>query len=935
MPLGTRDSESIVQTEDPIRRLIDERVPWASHGSVFSRQSLGTGPALAQGWKLHVSATPSSAADVLAAALDVLLRQGARFKVVKSVEQLALLNSGHFGVSQIGKFITAYPSDDTQAVALATALDAATAGLSGPRVPSDRPLRPDSLVHYRYGALDFAKPDAADDEASGYDLLDPEGRLTTDFRLRYYLPPPPEVIDPFEAAGVFVPRPARSILLNERYFVVDCLAQGLRGGVFGAIDTAAEPARLCLLKEAWHDVSVDANGRDARDWLLNEEQILLRHADSPLLPRFYDSFELDGNSYLAIEYIEGRSLAESLSVKHTAEDGLDVAELVAVGRATAEALAGLHELGLVFRDLSPGNVIETADGGYRLIDFGTTYDTRDHPGAAIGAGTPPFYSREQFEEEPPAAADDVFAWGALLHYLACGAESLADIPKEEHGLRPFARKPVGEWRPGVPEAIAAVIDRAVAWERSGRYATMREAQHALARAAQEATAAPSRAPETAAGALAADPDRAFRDLSAPDFMRLARDVGDALCADAEEREDGLCWATRVEPGGVSQYDPDLYVGTAGIGLFLAELASATGEPRYAEAARGAARWLAGPAWGRGRAQHGLHCGEPGIGYFFVRIAELLGEPGFVTAAELRLRRLDGARFATIDVTHGVAGTLLALVHLHGATGEATYLERARAAGDVLVGAALPAPAGVGGCYWDVPPAAPSGAGEPYLGLLHGAAGIGLALARLADATGGEEYLDPARGAAELLLATAQRAPAVPSGADPHASALAWPRRLGDEAPNLQAHCHGAGGIGHFLLQLDNLTPDERYRDAARGAALTIALERERESRSCLCHGLAGTGHLMLDCYQALGESRWLDLARDCGLRLAKFGDAGRPGVYRTGTGSIVAPDLMLGYAGVGSLLLRLADPLASPELVLGQVARSVNERDDGLRRRSG
>jgi hypothetical protein len=50
------------------------------------------------------------------------------------------------GASQIGKFVTVYPNDDIQAVRLALALDAATRGLSGPAVPSDRPLRPAGIV---------------------------------------------------------------------------------------------------------------------------------------------------------------------------------------------------------------------------------------------------------------------------------------------------------------------------------------------------------------------------------------------------------------------------------------------------------------------------------------------------------------------------------------------------------------------------------------------------------------------------------------------------------------------------------------------------------------------------------------------------------------------------------------------------------------------
>src|SRR5205085_1801285 len=83
---------------------------------------------------------------------------------------------------------------------------------------------------------------------------------------------------------------------------------------------------------------------------------------------------------------------------------------------------------------------------------------------------------------------------------------------------------------------------------------------------------------------------------------------------------------------------DLYNGTAGVGLFLAGLAAATGVAQYGDAVRGAARWLTNPPWDRGRAAPGLHCGEAGVGLLFVRLASLLDEPGCLTAAELRARR---------------------------------------------------------------------------------------------------------------------------------------------------------------------------------------------------------------------------------------------------------------------------------------------------------
>ena len=107
----------------------------------------------AQGWKIHVSAGKASLEDVLERSLPILLAERASFKVIASIAQLDDLNQGLAGITQVGKCITIYPNDDIQAVSLAVALDVATSGLRGPAILSDRPLRPGSLIHYRYGCF--------------------------------------------------------------------------------------------------------------------------------------------------------------------------------------------------------------------------------------------------------------------------------------------------------------------------------------------------------------------------------------------------------------------------------------------------------------------------------------------------------------------------------------------------------------------------------------------------------------------------------------------------------------------------------------------------------------------------------------------------------------------------------------------------------------
>lgn len=103
---------------------------------------------------------------------------------------------------------------------------------------------------------------------------------------------------------------------------------------------------------------------------------------------------------------------------------------------------------------------------------------------------------------------------------------------------------------------------------------------------------------------------------------------------------------------------------------------------------------------------------------------------------------------------------------------------------------------------------------------------------------------------------------------------------------------------------------------------------------------------MLTCLQATGARRWLDVAHDCGGRLESFACPERPGVYTSEVTGTVSPDLLLGYAGVGSFYLRLADPHVAPDLVLrgadlpsrlvggssGRTERSRNTRNEMVSR---
>jgi class IV lanthipeptide synthase len=97
-----------------------------------------------QSWTLHLSATSLSAPVVLHAAARVLVSNECQFKFARDLER------GR-DRAQAGPFITAYPTDEQEFHRLAAELCDATLGMLGPRLAADRPYRPGSIVHYRFG----------------------------------------------------------------------------------------------------------------------------------------------------------------------------------------------------------------------------------------------------------------------------------------------------------------------------------------------------------------------------------------------------------------------------------------------------------------------------------------------------------------------------------------------------------------------------------------------------------------------------------------------------------------------------------------------------------------------------------------------------------------------------------------------------------------
>ncbi|MBV9452749.1 MAG: class IV lanthionine synthetase LanL [Rubrobacter sp.] len=846
-----------------------------------------------QGWKLHVSADLSSAEAVLRCALPVLLSEDASFKVVSSLPQLAMLNEGMGGPSQIGKFITVYPKNDAQAVRLAVALDEITRGLRGPAIPSDRPLAPRSLVHYRYGGFGTKLIQAPSGEIQPA-ITAPNGELVPDRRSMSYHAPD-WAVDPFVIAGVVAePAETPSKVIGRRYLRVDTLYWSPKGAVYHALDL--EVLRHCVLKRRCRGAGAAGDGRDARDYLRNEAEVLGRLAPDPRFPEAFELIEReDGDLLLAMEEVKGETLGEH--VANLAQQGRHVSGegVVAWGQELAAMLRTIHDEGFVYRDLKMENVVITPDGCLRLLDFELACELgAENP--LSGVGTRGYFSPQRAAGEPPAVTDDVYSLGALLYATITSAA----VPLAPHP-RALLKRPIELLNPAAGPALIEVISRCLEPDPAARFPSMSALGAALANVGAGASVRPA----MFGGERAVEPEAQARGR----YRELAKRLGDTLCKEACRTPDGrgLMWRSKsLGPGGMPLRD--LCIGGAGAVLALAELVGELDDPEHRSALAEGTRWLKGAPRLEGQPLPGLYVGEAGVGAALLRAGQILSDGELIDVAAERGRWISSLPYASPDMFNGTAGCLRFHLLLWDEAGDPEHLSHAIAAGEFLL--ERTEDAGDGGLRWMTPPDIGGPSSLAYLGYAHGAAGIADALLDLFEATADERFLSAARGAGQWLARLA-----IPVLDDD--SGLDWPHVEG-RPPAGAAWCHGATGIGRFFLHAAEFDVLPEAAEIAARAARTVA-RGARTQGPTQCHGLAGNTEFLLDMAQATGDRAYLAEAWTLARLMEAFSTEKEGAlVWPSDPPDVFSPDYMTGFAGVAMCLLRLSDPGGLPH----QLSRS-------------
>jgi tRNA A-37 threonylcarbamoyl transferase component Bud32 len=854
-------------------------------GWIRVRSALSNPPL--QGWKLHVSATILSAREVLRRVLPVLSKEGVSFKVASSISALHNLNHGAGGASQIGKFVTIYPNDDAQAVRLARSLDEATAGLEGPAIPSDRPLRPGSLVHYRYGGFDGRYTQTPLGEIIPA-INNLEGMLVPDRRRAVYSAPD-WASDPFlEGNTDEISSPKRWI--GGSYLLLSTLYSAPRGTIYMALDF--QNSRSCVMKRASRGAVCSLDGYDAQERLRNEARIMARLAPDPRFPAFYDLIEQDGDLYLVMEDVAGITLAQHATQLVLLGKGLAAGQITGWGRELASILHALHSNGLIYRDIKPTNVMLTPDNRLRLIDLELCYEPKSGSQLqAPGIGTRGYMSPQQTAGGRPDITDDIYSLGALLYFLASGAEPSTSPQACDLFCRPI------EWiNPRCDPALAQVIQRCLAADQAGRYQSMESLERALEEI--EPAVMIEQNEETCAAQVAAHPIGDSAETN-EHYRQLARKLGDTICREAKVYPDGrgVTWVTR-HPSANHIEARDINLGSSGTILALSELVSELGVATHRETLAAAARYLSATTHMAPDPLPGLYVGEAGVGLALLRAGQALGDRRLLDAAIEKGRLVSSAPHASPDLFNGTAGRLRFHLWLWGETQDREQLGFAVEAGEYLLACGqVPSH---GEFMWVIPAGYDGLSGNAYLGYAHGAAGIGDALLYLYEATSDERFLEAAQSAGRWLAR--QSVPTLEDG-----TGLAWPTIPGS-APAMPFWCHGATGIGRFFLHLAQMHAFPGAGQILIQAARSVSLGA-RWAGPTQCHGLSGNIEFLLDMFQFTGDDAYLADAHQLARLLEAFSRE-RDGllVWSSDSPEVVTPDYMIGYSGVAVCLLRLGAP---------------------------
>ncbi|MDW7761321.1 MAG: protein kinase [Acidobacteriota bacterium] len=249
------------------------------------------------------------------------------------------------------------------------------------------------------------------------------------------------------------------------YKIIDTLGQGGMGVVYKAEDTKLK--RTVALKFLSPDLTRD---RESRERFVQEAQAAAA-LDHPNICTVYEINESDGDTYIAMAYVEGQSLKEKIRGGPLALD-----EAFSLVSQVAEGLRAAHQKGITHRDMKPANIMITGEGTAKILDFGLAKLSwgEDLTRTAVVMGTAAYMSPEQACGKPVDHQTDIWSLGCVLYEMLTAKQPFesASIQSALYAILNENPEPVSRVRNDIPPEVEKIIETCLQKDPHNRYMDM-------------------------------------------------------------------------------------------------------------------------------------------------------------------------------------------------------------------------------------------------------------------------------------------------------------------------------------------------------------------------------------------------------------------------------------------------------------------------------
>jgi len=258
------------------------------------------------------------------------------------------------------------------------------------------------------------------------------------------------------------------VTFAKRYQIIEELGKGGMGRVYKAVDTKIkEKVALKLIKP---EIASDKKTLER----FGNELRIARKIVHKNVGRMYDINEHQGTHYISMEYVSGQDLKDF--IRQSGRMGVGTAILII--KQVCEGLSEAHKLGVVHRDLKPGNIMIDREGKVRIMDFGIARSLKEKglTDAGVMIGTPEYMSPEQVEGKEVDPRSDIYSLGIILYEMITGRVPFEGDTPFSIGIKHKSETPKDprELNSQIPEDLSHIILKCLEKDKEKRYQSAQE-----------------------------------------------------------------------------------------------------------------------------------------------------------------------------------------------------------------------------------------------------------------------------------------------------------------------------------------------------------------------------------------------------------------------------------------------------------------------------